>query len=59
MIRDIVKRNPECQCTYNFTCRYCLQNAKPYFFTLTNGTRIYELPAFVSQPGKIERHVGR
>ncbi len=23
----------ECECECNFTCRYCLDNAKPYFFT--------------------------
>jgi hypothetical protein len=26
----------ECKCTYRFTCRYCLQNAKPYYFTVTD-----------------------
>lgn len=23
-------RPPECRCEYNFTCGYCLRNAKPY-----------------------------
>ena len=29
------KRNPsaECECTYNFTCGYCLRNAPPWHFT--------------------------
>jgi hypothetical protein len=25
--------NIECKCEPNFTCGYCLRNAKPYFFT--------------------------
>lgn len=43
-------RSIECRCEYNFTCGYCLRNAKPYHFTLNDGTRIYQLPAFISQP---------
>lgn len=42
----------ECKCDYNFTCGYCLRNAKPYYYTLSSGERIYQLPAFVSQPKK-------
>jgi hypothetical protein len=26
-------RSIECECTYSYTCGYCLRNAKPYFFT--------------------------
>jgi len=38
-------KNIECKCTYNFTCGYCLANRKPYFYTLSNGSAIYEMPA--------------
>ena len=36
-------KNNNCKCTNwpGFTCGYCLQNIKPYFFTLDNGTRVY------------------
>lgn len=27
-----------CSCTYNFTCRFCLQNAPSYFFTPSTHT---------------------
>ncbi len=37
-------RNVECRCDPRFTCGYCLRNAKPYFFTLTSGERIYLTP---------------
>jgi hypothetical protein len=37
-------RNAECKCEPRFTCGYCLRNAKPYFFTLASGERIYEIP---------------
>lgn len=32
------KRHAQCECLYNFTCRYCLQNAPAYFFTPTTGS---------------------
>lgn len=34
-------RNIECKCEYNFTCRYCLANAKPWHYTLSNGSAVY------------------
>lgn len=37
-------RSSECQCTYNFTCGYCLRNMKPWFFTLSDGSAIAEIP---------------
>ncbi len=43
-------RSVECECTSNFTCGYCLRNAKPYFFTLESGARIYSVPADLCQP---------
>jgi hypothetical protein len=30
-------RSAECCCERLFTCRHCLQNAKPYFFTGASG----------------------
>ena len=30
----------ECQCESNFTCGYCLRNAKPWHFTLSDGSAI-------------------
>jgi hypothetical protein len=35
-------RNAECKCDPRFTCGYCLRNAPPYFFTLSDGSAIYE-----------------
>lgn len=26
-------RSIECKCDYNFTCGYCLRNAKPWVYT--------------------------
>lgn len=37
-------RNIECRCTDRFTCGYCLRNKKPYFFTLSSGAAVYEIP---------------
>jgi hypothetical protein len=34
-------RSIECRCESNFTCRYCLQNAKPWLFTPSKGHRFY------------------
>ena len=34
--------NIECRCDPQFTCGYCLRNAKPYFYTLSDGSTIYE-----------------
>jgi len=39
-------RSIECRCEYNFTCGYCLRNAKPYFTTLSNGSAIYNETPF-------------
>lgn len=33
-------RSAECQCESNFTCRHCLQNAKPYLFTPSSNAEI-------------------
>src|SRR5690242_19604474 len=35
-------RSSECQCTYNFTCGYCLRNMKPYHFTPSKHTHEYK-----------------
>ena len=35
-------RNIKCKCEYNFTCGFCLRNVPPYFFTLSDGSAIYE-----------------
>ena len=35
-------RNIECKCDSRFTCGYCLRNIKPYHFTLSDGSAIYE-----------------
>jgi len=37
-------RSIECKCDYNFTCGYCLRNAKPWCWTLSDGGGIYEIP---------------
>lgn len=37
-------RSAECKCESNFTCGYCLRNRKPYFYTLHDGSAIYEIP---------------
>lgn len=37
-------RPAECKCTDSFTCGYCLANAKPYFFTLDDGSVFYVNP---------------
>jgi hypothetical protein len=37
-------RSVECKCEFNFTCGYCLRNAKPWFYTLSDGSAIYETP---------------
>ena len=36
-------RNENCRCD-SMTCKYCLQNRKPYFFTLSDGSAIYDIP---------------
>lgn len=33
-------RSAECQCEYNFTCGYCLRNAKPWHFTPSTNEEI-------------------
>jgi hypothetical protein len=36
-------KSAECKCERNFTCGFCLRNAKPCFFTLQDGSAIYEV----------------
>jgi hypothetical protein len=33
-------RSVECRCESRFTCGHCLRNAKPYHYTLSDGTRV-------------------
>lgn len=43
-------RSAKCECIIGyFTCRYCLSSRKPYFFTLSDGSAIVEVP-FQRQP---------
>lgn len=35
---SLEKKSAECRCTNNFTCAYCLKNAKPGHFTSTKAT---------------------
>lgn len=35
-----------CECDPRFTCGYCLRNAKPYFWTLSDGSAIAVTPGF-------------
>lgn len=44
-------KNVECKCESNLTCGHCLRNAKPYHYTLGDGSCIYQLPADISRPG--------
>jgi hypothetical protein len=37
-------RSVECKCESNFTCGYCLRNAKPWHFTCSNGVVIPAVP---------------
>lgn len=37
-------RSAECSCESNRTCGYCCRNAKPWFFTLSDGSAIYSGP---------------
>ena len=47
-------KNIECKCEPNrFTCGYCLRNAKPYFYTLSDGSAIYLIP--VQSPNQYVR----
>jgi hypothetical protein len=46
-------RSVECKCESNFTCGYCLRNAKPYHFTCDNGTVI------MGAPGDLQRSAAR
>lgn len=32
--------NASCECSHNFTCKHCLQNAKPWHYTLSDGSAI-------------------
>ena len=34
----------ECQCDHRFTCRHCLRNAKPWHYTLSDGSALYVAP---------------
>lgn len=40
----------ECKCESNFTCGYCLRNAKPWHFTCDNGTVIPAVPVDLQKP---------
>lgn len=42
-----MSKSVECKCTSNFTCGYCLHNAKPWHFTLSDGSAIYSAPIIV------------
>lgn len=35
-----MSRSVHCECGPRFTCRRCLQNARPYFFTCADGSAI-------------------
>jgi len=37
-------RSIECKCDPQFTCGHCLRNAKPWFYTLHDGSAIAEIP---------------
>jgi hypothetical protein len=45
-------RSVECRCTNNFTCGYCLRNAKPWHYTLSDGSAIIPPPADFTQPAE-------
>jgi hypothetical protein len=38
-------KSAECKCESSFTCGYCLRNAKPWHYTLSNGSAIVGGPA--------------
>ena len=52
-------KSTNCKCEYNFTCGYCLQNAKLYYFSLSDGSYSFQLPAFLSQPSEEKRREAR
>ena len=37
-------RSIECRCDAHLTCAYCLRNAPPPFYTLSDGSAIYSGP---------------
>lgn len=41
-------RAPNCECTYNFTCRTCLDNAPKYFWTPNKISDLIHLQDIVS-----------
>jgi len=42
---NTMSRSAECRCEIGrFTCGHCLRNAKPYFYTLSDGSAIYHVP---------------
>lgn len=43
-------RSAECKCESNFTCRYCLRNAKPWHFTCSSGAVIPAVPVDLQRP---------
>jgi hypothetical protein len=44
---------PRCQCELGrFTCRACLQDAKPWFYTLKSGASLYVLRGWSVDPAK-------
>lgn len=50
-----MSRSAECECTYNFTCGYCLRNAKPWLFTCSTGLVIPAVPVDLKPPVTIPR----
>lgn len=43
-------RSAECKCESNFTCGYCLRNAKPWHFTCSTGAVITDVPVDLRAP---------
>lgn len=43
--KEMAARSAECKCESNFTCRYCLRKAKPWYFTCSTGAVITDVPA--------------
>jgi hypothetical protein len=45
-----MKTQADCKCTSRFTCGNCLRNAKPYFYTLSDGSAIVVGPLQGTKP---------
>lgn len=43
-------KNIDCRCEYNFTCCYCLSNAKPWLFIGFEAERKRVLDTHTSKP---------